>query len=258
MEWSMLKRVFLFKILSFIYKAIIIQFQHEKQPIQYPSVDCSSCCCLPLWAVQNATMLMTQSPFYVEFHNSDCSKISYWMTQHVFKGLKDEGKCQIFVALCIWNGITSEGNTRKSIKCKSCNFSSWLRDRTPRGGISIPSPTQKSKKWVWARPCPKSSPYKYREWATNGIHSSEKGNGILIGEWIQYYEPGLVPWLAFFMRRNMKVSMQNSFIVMHWSSEAAKYTNRNSKDIILQQKSSFCIDANFNYLFLGKNIIRFF
>ena len=40
---------------------------------------------------------------------------------------------------------------------------------------------------------------------------------------------------------------------MHWSSEAAKYTNRNSKDIILQQKSSFRIDANFKaVLFLGK------
>ena len=113
------------------------------------------------WPVQK-TMLMTHSPFYVKFHNADCSRISYWMTQHVFKGLKDVGKCQIFVALFEMGLHQREIHTRKSIKCKSCIFPSWLRDRTPRGGISIPFPTQKSKKWVWARYCSKSSPYKYR------------------------------------------------------------------------------------------------
>ena len=29
------------------------------------------------------TMQMTHSPFYVKFHNADCSRISYWMIQHV-------------------------------------------------------------------------------------------------------------------------------------------------------------------------------
>ena len=135
----------------------------ESSKSSIPSQDCneavtSSSATPPAaachWPVQhrNTTMLMTQ--IYVEY-------VSYWMTQHVFSRFKARRKVSNLRS-SIWHGITSKGNARKSIKCKSCIFSSWLRDRTPRGGISIPSPTQKSKNWVWARYCSKSSPYKYR------------------------------------------------------------------------------------------------
>ena len=135
----------------------------ESSKSSIPSQDCneavtSSSAAPPAaachWPVQhrNTTMLMTQ--IYVEY-------VSYWMTQHVFSRFKARRKVSNLRS-SIWHGITSKGNARKSIKCKSCIFSSWLRDRTPRGGISIPSPTQKSKNWVWARYCSKSSPYKYR------------------------------------------------------------------------------------------------
>ena len=136
----------------------------ESSKSSIPSQDCneavtSSSAAPPAaachWPVQhrNTTMLMTQ--IYVEY-------VSYWMTQHVFSRFKARRKVSNLRS-SIWHGITSKGNARKSIKCKSCIFSSWLRDRTPRGGISIPSPTQKSKKWVWARYCSKSSSYKYRD-----------------------------------------------------------------------------------------------
>ena len=143
----------------------------ESSKSSIPSQDCneavtSSSAAPPAaachWPVQhrNTTMLMTQ--IYVEY-------VSYWMTQHVFSRFKARRKVSNLRS-SIWHGITSKGNARKSIKCKSCIFSSWLRDRTPRGGISIPSPTQKSKKWVWARCCSKSSPYKYREKYMSWFH----------------------------------------------------------------------------------------
>ena len=73
----------------------------ESSKSSIPSQDCneavtSSSATPPAaachWPVQhrNTTMLMTQ--IYVEY-------VSYWMTQHVYQGLKHVGKCQIFVAL---------------------------------------------------------------------------------------------------------------------------------------------------------------
>ena len=41
------------------------------------------------------TMLMTHSPFYVKFHNADCSRISYWMTKKSFLKVNPPWSLQI-------------------------------------------------------------------------------------------------------------------------------------------------------------------
>ena len=142
----------------------------ESSKSSIPSQDCneavtSSSATPPAaachWPVQHRNL--THSPFYVEFHNADYIWICIILDDPTCLSRFKARRKVSNLRSSIWHGITSKGNARKSIKCKSCIFPSWLRDRTPRGGISIPFPTQKSKKWVWARYCSKSSPYKYRD-----------------------------------------------------------------------------------------------